>query len=125
MAAFLEGGKAIDGALMAAGKFVGPSVAIAPQVFFGPDVDCIVWIDKQSKLVGEIKVGFVVGRGGKENDFASVAGQIIADSGPAATLAISQIVAFVNDYNAVTAKIGEAVLRLGDGDDFGDQAVAV
>jgi len=82
MAAFLEGGKAIDGALMAAGKFVGPSVAIAPQVFFGPDADCIVWIDKQAKLVGEIKVGFVIGRGGKENDFAGVAGQIIADSGP-------------------------------------------
>ena len=76
-------------------------------------------------MIGEIEVGFVVGRGGKQDALAGVARQIIAHGGPAPALAIPQVVTFVNDDDAVAAEVGQAVLRLGDGDDLGNQAVAV
>ena len=41
MFAFLEGGEAIDRALVAAGKFVRAAVAVAAQIFLGPDADDI------------------------------------------------------------------------------------
>ena len=88
---------------MAAGKFVGAAIAIAAQVFLGPDTNDIVGVQEQPKLVREIKVGFVVGRGRKENALAGVARQIIAHGGPAAAVAVPQIVAFINDDDAVTA----------------------
>ena len=61
--AFFEGGQAVDRALVAAGKFVRPAVAVAPEIFLWPDADNIVWIHEQAELVGEVEVGFVVGSG--------------------------------------------------------------
>ena len=63
MAAFLEGGEAIDRTLMAAGKFVRTAVTVAAQVFLGTDAHHVVWIHEQTKLVGEVEIGFVVRRG--------------------------------------------------------------
>ena len=105
--AFLEGGEAIDGALMAAGEFVRAAVAVAAQVFLGPDADHVVGIQEQAKLVGEVEVGFVVGRGRKKDALAGVARDVIADGGPAPALAVPEVVAFVNDDDAVAAEVGQ------------------
>ena len=125
MGAFFEGGEAIDGALMAAGKLVRAAVTVAADVFLGAYADDIVWIHEQTKLVGEVEVGFVVGGGGDEDAPAGIARDVIADGGPAPALAIAEVMAFVNDGDAVAAEVGQSVLRLGDGDDLGDEAVAV
>ena len=63
MITFFKRIQAIDDTLMAACKFVGPTIAITAQVFFRPDANYIVGIQEQTKLIGEIIVGFVVGRG--------------------------------------------------------------
>ena len=123
--AFLEGGEAVDRALMAAGELVRAAVAVAAEVFLGPDADDIVGIQEQAKLVGEVEVGFVVGGGGDKDAPAGVARDVIADGGPAPALAIAEVMAFVNDGDAVAAEVGQSILGLGDGDDLGDQAVAV
>ena len=63
VSAFFEGRQAVDRALVAAGKFVRAAVAVAPEIFLWPDADNIVWTHEQAELVGEVEVGFVVGRG--------------------------------------------------------------
>jgi len=123
--AFLEGRKAVDGALVAPGELVGAAVAVMAEVLFGPDADNVVGIEEETELVGEVEVGFVVGRGREQDAATGVAGQVIAHRGPAAAFTVPEVVAFVNDDDPVAAEVGQAVLRLGDGNDLGNEAVAV
>src|ERR1043166_139822 len=110
---------------MAAGKFIRAAVTVATDIFLRAYADNIVRIHEQTKLVGEIEVGFVVGRRRNQDALGGVARQIIAHRRPAPAIAVPQVVAFVYDGDAITAEVGQTVLRLGDGDDLRDQAVAV
>ncbi len=114
MSAFFESGQAIDWALMAAGELVRVAGTVSADVFLGAYADDIVWIHEQTKLVGEVEVGFVVGGGGNKDAPAGVACDVIADGRPAPALAIAEVMAFVNDEDAVAAEVGQGVLRLGD-----------
>lgn len=125
MRTLLESGEAIQRALVLACELLGAAIAIAAQVFLGPDADDILGFEEKAKLIAEVEIVLVVGRGRKEDTLASVPRNVVADDGPTAALAVSQVVAFVNDDDAEAAEFGQDVLRLGDRDNFGKQAVAV
>jgi len=125
MFAFLEGGEAIQWALVAAGKFIGPAVTIAPQIFFGPDTDHVLGFEEKTELVGQIEISLVVRRSRKEDALAGVAGDVVSHDRPAASFSVSQVVTFVNDDDAIATQVRQDVLGLGDRHDFRDQAVAM
>jgi hypothetical protein len=57
---------------MTAGKFIGASVAITAEIFLRPDADDILRFEEKAKLVGEVEVSLVVGRGGNEDDLGAI-----------------------------------------------------
>lgn len=97
---------------MTAREFVGASVAITTKVFFGPNADNVIGTQKKAKLVGQIEIGLVVRRGRKQDAAAVVSDNVIPDDRPSPAFPVSQIVALVNNNQAVTRKIRQNVLRL-------------
>ena len=125
MFALLERREAIQRALVAARELVRAAIAVAAQIFLGPDADDVFGFEKKPELVGEVEVGLVVGRGRKQNALAGVARDVVANDGPTSAFAISQVVAFVNDDDAVATQVRQDALGLGDGHDFRDEAVTM
>lgn len=121
--ALFESGEAIHGALMPAGKLVHAAIAIAPQILFGANANDVFGFEEQTQLVGEVEIRFVVRRCGKENAAAGVARNVIADDSPTAAFAISQVVALVNNNDAITAKLRQDRLGLGDGHHSGYEPI--
>src|SRR6266567_4279877 len=123
--ALLERRETIYGALVLARELVHASVAITPEIFLGADANNVFRLKKEPNLVCKVEVGFVVRRSRNENALAGVAGNIIADGGPTPALAISEIMALVNDDHSEATQIRENVLGLRCRDNFRNQAVTV
>ena len=79
--AFLEGGEAVDGALVFLGELLDAVVALTADIFLGPETERLVGVQEQAELVGEVEIGFVVGRGREKDAAAAVA----LDGNPAST----------------------------------------
>src|SRR5216683_967253 len=110
---------------MTPSELINTTVAVPPQVFFGSNPDDVFGFQEEADLVGQVQVGFVVRRGGKENALAGVARDVVADNGPATAVAIPEVVAFVENDDAVTAEFRKDALHLGSRDNLGNEPVAV
>ena len=97
----------------AAGEF---GFALLAEEFFRPDADVFLFVDEQPKLIGQVEIGLVVGRGGEQNDPAVVGADVLGDGPIATSLAVAKIVAFVDEHQAEATQCREvrAVTRVMD-----------
>ena len=92
---------------MLADKFRFPDF---PQQAFRSEPEVFVFRDKQAQLIGKIEVGLVVGRGRKQDALAFIFLDVFLDGPIAFSLAVTQVVAFVNEYQAIPAKLGSSLI---------------
>ena len=88
-----------------------------PQVF-------IFW-HEEAQLVGEVEISFVVWRGGKHNNLTLVFLNVFLNCTVTLPLAVAQIVAFINQHEAVAAQIGQLAGDHADGKHLRAQAILV
>jgi hypothetical protein len=71
----------------------------------GSDAKVGLFGEEKSELIREIKVSFVVGRRGEENDLAVVSLQVVTDRLIDTALAVTEIMRLVDDDEAVTREL--------------------
>lgn len=120
--ALLEGGQGAHRALVAAEELGLPEVAKEP---LRADADFAVLGKEETKLVRQVVIGLVVGRGREQDHAAFVFLDVLLDRPVALALPVAQVVALVDDHEPVPAQLGKLAGRPGDGEDLGPQAVPV
>ena len=72
---------------------------------FRTDTQVSVLLNEQAELTGKIEVGFVVRRCREQDNAAIVLVDVFLNCAIAFSLAVSQIMAFVNQDKAIPAKV--------------------
>ena len=86
----------------------------------GPNAKVVVLGDEQPELVGQVEIGLVVGRGGKQDAFAFVLLDVFVDGAIALALAIAEVVAFVDQDEGDSGGVRAVrVMASADRDDLG------
>ena len=75
------------------------------EVAFRSDAQIPVLLNEQAELTGKIEVGFVVGRCGEQDDAAIVFVDVFLNRAITFSFAVSQIMAFVNEDEAIPPKV--------------------
>jgi hypothetical protein len=92
---------------------------------FRADSQVLVILYKDTELAGQVQVGLVVG-GGRQQDALALVGANILLNGPIpAAFRVSQVVAFVDDHQAITPKGWQLPDHLANGDHPSPQSVLV
>ena len=73
------------------------------QVLLRPDAQDIFFANEQTQLSGQVQVAFIVRRRRQQDAAAFVCAYVIMDRPVTLPLTITQVVAFINDHDAVTA----------------------
>ncbi len=82
------------------------SIGANPQV-------CVVR-NKETKLIGEIEIGLVVRSRGKQDALAFVLPDIFLNGTIAFAVAVTEIMAFINNQQAEAAQSGQCIYNLTD-----------
>ena len=90
---------------------------------FGADAEVFVIGHEETDLAGEILVGLVVGRGREEDALAIVLADVFVDGAIGAALAVTQVVALVDDQQWKAAHIGQFFDCAGNREDLSSQTV--
>ena len=75
-----------------------------------PDPDVRVLRDEQAELVGEVEVGLVVRRRRQQDALAVVRADVLLDRPVALALAVAEVVALVDEDEAIAAEVGQLAL---------------
>jgi hypothetical protein len=102
--ALFKGSQAMRGGLKSGDKIVFRLTALLLQpleVAFGADMQVLVLVEEEAKLVADVGVLLVVRRCREKDDAGFVALDVVADGFVAFAFAIAQVVALVNDDQPV------------------------
>src|SRR6266404_5155988 len=87
------------------------------QQSLGPNAQVAVLLDEKPELVGQVQVGLVVGRSGKQHAPAVILPDILLDGPIAFALAVAEIVALVQDDEPEAAELGQLLRDPAQGQD--------
>ena len=97
---------------------------VAEQLFrANPQV--LVLPHEQAELAGQVLVGLVVRRGGKQDALAVILVDVLADGAVPLALWVAQIVALVDDHDAIATQVLQCILHTAEGQHTRPQAVFV
>ena len=73
----------------------------------GADADVGLFINKQPQLRGQVGLGFVVRRGGQQDDFGVALFDVVCNGFVAPPFAVAQVMAFVNQHQPIALEAGQ------------------
>ena len=87
-----------------------------PNIPFRPDSQVLFLWDEKTKLAGKVQVGLIVRRGGKKNALTLVRINVFLDGAVALAFAVAQVVAFIDEHQAIAPEVREFPGDLADGE---------
>ena len=106
LVAFFNGKDGVHTALVLALK-LGFTDSVFAHVPLGADTNVGLLINEQAQLGREVVLGLVVWRRGQQDDFGIAALDVFRNGFVAPTFAVAQVMAFVNEYQAVALEVGQ------------------
>ena len=106
LVAFFNGKDGVHTALVFALK-LGFTDSVFAHVPLGADTNVGLLINEQAQLGREVVLGLVVWRRGQQDDFGIAALDVFRNGFVAPTFAVAQVMAFVNEYQAVALEVGQ------------------
>ena len=100
----LKGGQGAGRSLVASAELDLPQFA---QESLRSYAKVLVVLHEDSQLTGQVQVGLVVGRCGKQDALAVVSADVLPNRAIPPALAVTQVVALVDDDQSVSAEIGQ------------------
>jgi hypothetical protein len=86
---------------------LGLADAVLAHVPLGTNADVGPFVDEQAQLGRQVVLGLVVGRGGEQDDLGVAAADVLGNRLVAPPLAVAQVVAFVDQHQAVALEVGQ------------------
>ena len=117
-----EGSDGAGGGLMPADELRLAHLAQQP---LRADAEILALAHEQPQLAGEILIGLVVGRGGEQDALAVVLLYVLLNRTVALAGTVAQIVALVDEHDAIAAHVAELALYAADGEHTPSQPVPV